>query len=168
VTGPEQPEPDHRESKDAMNTTIRSRGVAIVAAVLTGAAVLAGAAITDAKGDSEAAARFATERAELVADHRLELERQDDAATALRRKVIREARAAQRRHDKRVLRRALRKTRSNARRAAESARSEGYANGSSAGYSNGSREGFRDGLVEGSDSLTCSDDPDVTWLPFCY
>jgi Tfp pilus assembly protein PilX len=39
----------------------------------------------------------------------------------------------------------------------------GYSAGSDAGYSSG-REA---GLVAGSDQLTCSDDPDVTWLPYC-
>ena len=39
----------------------------------------------------------------------------------------------------------------------------GYSAGSSNGYSSG-----RDaGLVQGSDQLSCSDDPDVTWLPAC-
>lgn len=50
-----------------------------------------------------------------------------------------------------------------------------YKNGSSAGYSSGSADGFStgydsgavDGLIEGSDDLSCSDDPDVTWLPAC-
>lgn len=42
--------------------------------------------------------------------------------------------------------------------------SEGYGAGNSAGYSSGHEAG----LVDGSDSLTCSDDPDVTWLPACY
>jgi hypothetical protein len=39
----------------------------------------------------------------------------------------------------------------------------GYSAGSSNGYSSG-----RDaGLIQGSDQLSCSDDPDVTWLPAC-
>ena len=42
--------------------------------------------------------------------------------------------------------------------------SNGYSNGSSTGYNNGRV----DGLVQGSDSLTCSDDADVYWLPACY
>lgn len=37
-----------------------------------------------------------------------------------------------------------------------------------AGYSAGNNQGYSSGLVAGSDSLTCSDDPDVTWLPYCY
>jgi outer membrane murein-binding lipoprotein Lpp len=39
----------------------------------------------------------------------------------------------------------------------------GYGAGNSSGYSSG----VSAGLVEGSDSLTCSDDPDVDWLPYC-
>jgi hypothetical protein len=46
-----------------------------------------------------------------------------------------------------------------------------YASGHSAGYSSGNADGYTsgvdDGLTEGSDQLTCSDDPDVTWLPYC-
>jgi peptidoglycan hydrolase CwlO-like protein len=39
----------------------------------------------------------------------------------------------------------------------------GYGAGNDAGYSSGESAG----LVAGSDSLSCSDDPDVTWLPYC-
>jgi chromosome segregation ATPase len=42
--------------------------------------------------------------------------------------------------------------------------SNGYSNGSSSGYNNGRVAG----LVQGSDSLACSDDADVYWLPACY
>jgi chromosome segregation ATPase len=42
--------------------------------------------------------------------------------------------------------------------------SNGYSNGSSTGYNNGRVAG----LVQGSDSLACSDDADVYWLPACY
>jgi outer membrane murein-binding lipoprotein Lpp len=41
--------------------------------------------------------------------------------------------------------------------------SAGYSAGNNSGYSSG----VSAGLVQGSDSLTCSDDPDVTWLPYC-
>jgi hypothetical protein len=41
--------------------------------------------------------------------------------------------------------------------------SAGYSSGSSSGYSSG----VSAGLVQGSDSLTCSDDSDVYWLPAC-
>lgn len=42
-----------------------------------------------------------------------------------------------------------------------------YESGSSSGYSSGYKSGSVDGLIEGSDELSCSDDPDVTWLPAC-
>ena len=48
-----------------------------------------------------------------------------------------------------------------------SGQSDGYEAGQSAGYESGHDAGHRDGLIEGSDELTCSDDPDVTWLPPC-
>jgi septal ring factor EnvC (AmiA/AmiB activator) len=41
--------------------------------------------------------------------------------------------------------------------------SNGYSNGSSTGYNTGRVAG----LVQGSDSLACSDDADVYWLPAC-
>jgi peptidoglycan hydrolase CwlO-like protein len=37
----------------------------------------------------------------------------------------------------------------------------------SAGYSSGTNNGYSSGLYAGSDSLTCSDDATVTWLPYC-
>jgi hypothetical protein len=42
-----------------------------------------------------------------------------------------------------------------------------YGAGFSAGTNEGYSSGHTDGLVQGSDELACSDDPDVTWLPFC-
>jgi hypothetical protein len=85
------------------------------------------------------------------------------------------ATAATKRHDVRVLRRAVRKMKSAARRKIDAAykqgQSDGYSSGSAAGYSAGSDAGFSQGteagLIKGSDDLTCSDDPDVSWLPFC-
>jgi len=49
----------------------------------------------------------------------------------------------------------------------EKARSAGYSAGSSDGYSRGNEDGYDEGLTAGSDDLTCSDDPDVTWLHYC-
>jgi hypothetical protein len=45
--------------------------------------------------------------------------------------------------------------------------SSGYRDGNSAGYESGSSSGYSSGLAAGSDALTCSDDPDVYWLPAC-
>ncbi len=45
---------------------------------------------------------------------------------------------------------------------------EGYAAGSIDGYMDGSSDGFDSGMTAGSDELTCSDDPDVSWLPPCF
>jgi hypothetical protein len=42
-----------------------------------------------------------------------------------------------------------------------------YSSGYSAGNSEGYSSGVSAGLVQGSDQLTCSDDPDVYWLPAC-
>ena len=43
----------------------------------------------------------------------------------------------------------------------------GYAAGSIDGYVDGATEGYDSGMSDASDELTCSDDPDVTWLPAC-
>ena len=51
--------------------------------------------------------------------------------------------------------------------AANARASANYSAGYSAGNDSGYSSGVDAGLVEGSDSLTCSDDPDVTWLPYC-
>lgn len=44
----------------------------------------------------------------------------------------------------------------------------GFRSGQVAGYADGSADGYEDGLNDGSDQLTCSDDPDVYWLPACW
>jgi peptidoglycan hydrolase CwlO-like protein len=45
--------------------------------------------------------------------------------------------------------------------------SSGNASGYSSGYDAGNSSGYDSGLSAGSDSLTCSDDADVYWLPAC-
>jgi xanthine dehydrogenase molybdopterin-binding subunit B len=85
----------------------------------------------------------------------------------IRRKALRETRAAQKRHDARVMHRlSVKLTKLAERKSAasyQSGQSTGYASGNADGYSSGTT----DGLIEGSDDLTCSDDPDVEWLPAC-
>jgi hypothetical protein len=70
-------------------------------------------------------------------------------------------------HDRRVLRRAVRRLKKSGER--EAARS--YSNGTSVGYRSGNRDGYssgtEDGKVQASDELVCSDDTDVYWLPSC-
>lgn len=51
--------------------------------------------------------------------------------------------------------------------AREQAFDTGYSSGSSDGYSSGSTDGYSTGIHAGSDDLVCTDDPDVTWLPYC-
>jgi flagellar biosynthesis/type III secretory pathway protein FliH len=84
------------------------------------------------------------------------------AAAALKAAV-----AKQKSHDTAVLRRIVRKMKSAARRKIDAAykkgQDDGYSSGNAAGYS----AGTENGLVQGSDGLTCSDDIDVSWLPFC-
>jgi hypothetical protein len=57
----------------------------------------------------------------------------------------------------------LRKDVAAANERADANYSAGYSTGNDQGYSSGRSAG----LVAGSDSLLCSDDPDVTWLPYC-
>lgn len=91
--------------------------------------------------------------------------RQADRLTQVR--ITKAAVAEQRRHDLRVVRRVRRRL----QRSAEERSRQSYASGQSAGYSSGQVAGYqsgtRDGLRRGSDDLTCSDDPDVGWLPYC-
>lgn len=93
------------------------------------------------------------------------LTRREDAAEQAR--VVKRVREKQKRRMRVVVRRVVRKLkRSSARRAAAS-----YANGSAAGFTNGRAQGYdagtQDGAREATDQVVCSDDPDVTWLPYC-
>ena len=55
--------------------------------------------------------------------------------------------------------------------AVTAARNAGYASGSSAGFSSGHAagrdEGYGEGAHDATDEVVCSDDLDVTWLPYC-
>ena len=75
----------------------------------------------------------------------------------------------------RLIKRMRTKAERDAKKAFERGRNEGYSSGTAVGYSSGTADGyasgaadgFDDGLTEGSDELTCSDDPDIYWLPAC-
>lgn len=81
------------------------------------------------------------------------------------------AKAHQADKDARTLKKAIARERRKADRRVEqataAARSAGYSAGSADGYNEGNADGYDEGLFDGSDSLDCSDDPDVTWLPAC-
>jgi flagellar biosynthesis/type III secretory pathway protein FliH len=94
-------------------------------------------------------------------------------------------------HERHAIRKAIKAERKRAAKLAERARSEGYSSGNSAGYASGNSAGYAsgnsagyasghsDGYSEGNDDgytegnlqatthPTCSDDPDVTDLPYC-
>jgi flagellar biosynthesis/type III secretory pathway protein FliH len=86
---------------------------------------------------------------------------------------------AQKQRDAERLRRVVKRLKRKAKREVQSAfasgQSEGYSSGSAAGYSSGSSDGYEegtadgynDGLYDGSDELECSDDVNVSWLPYC-
>lgn len=76
--------------------------------------------------------------------------------------------AQQKKRYTRLIKRVRTKGKRDAQKAFERGRDQGYSSGSAAGYASGSAEGFEEGLDEGSDELTCSDDPDVYWLPPCF
>ena len=86
---------------------------------------------------------------------------------ASRRKALAESRRAQRRD----MKKRLAKVRRDLSAKAEQQAAQSFASGQSTGYESGRSEGevdgFEEGLTEGSDELTCSDDPDVYWLPAC-
>lgn len=101
-----------------------------------------------------------------------EAQRQEE----IRRKALAERKA----QDRATLQRVVKKMKRAAKRRAEQSfaagQSAGYSSGHSAGkdegeeegYVAGSVEGYEAGLTDGSDSLDCSDDPDVYWLPPCF
>lgn len=91
------------------------------------------------------------------------------AAAAIKfEKTVKKEVKKQKNRDVRTLRRVVRRYKSRLRRETKAARDAGYSSGNATGYSSGHTEGEKDGLVKGSDSLTCSDDPDVYWLPPCF
>lgn len=71
------------------------------------------------------------------------------------------------RQEKKIKKVLNKRAKKRAKKAYESGTSAGYSSGTADGYSSGYDSGAVDGLIEGSDDLTCSDDPDVTWLPAC-
>jgi hypothetical protein len=94
--------------------------------------------------------------------------RQDAATLTVR---LAAQRKAAKKDERIALRRLHKKDVKNAQQLADEARNQGFSAGDSAGYNNGYSSGHdtgvEDGLVQGSDQLTCSDDPDVYWLPPC-
>lgn len=66
-----------------------------------------------------------------------------------------------------VLRRVVRKLKRSGDRKAQLAFSNGNSSGYSSGREDGVVEGVQTGIVQASDDLTCSDDPDVGFLPYC-
>jgi hypothetical protein len=86
------------------------------------------------------------------------------------------------RHERKAVRKMRRETRKRERKRADKlageARSQGYGAGNSAGYSAGHTDGHAEGYSEGdadgyseglddASSEPCSDDPEVTSLPYC-
>jgi hypothetical protein len=106
----------------------------------------------------------------------------DDVATLVSQKVRAEDRSSDRAQAKALkeqdakyqtrVKRLNRKHLATLKEQKDSAYQDGQSTGYTSGYSSGNTEGFSQGhetgLVDGSDSLDCSDDPDVYWLPACY
>ena len=98
----------------------------------------------------------------------------DDAVSAtteeqegIRRKALAESRRAQRREMKQQLARVRRKLAEKAEQQAAQSFASGQSTGYEDGRTDGEVQGYEEGLTEGSDDLTCSDDPDIYWLPAC-
>ena len=106
-------------------------------------------------------------RATIASEVREAVDRTMREQILLRRKVIREVRADQKKKDRAL----MRQMRGKLQKAAEERAAASYASGQSTGYSAGSADGYDegsvDGAIEASDDLDCSDDPDVGWLPYC-
>jgi hypothetical protein len=139
----------------------------LVAAVLFVSGLLVGQSLrmsdAEAANQRNAAVSAAVVRTERDTERTVVAEQE-----GIRRKAIREARTAQKKHDRTVMRQLRRKLAKSADRQAEQSFASGQSTGYSSGHAEGSEEGYETGLTDGSDDLTCSDDPDVYWLPACY
>jgi flagellar biosynthesis/type III secretory pathway protein FliH len=86
-------------------------------------------------------------------------------------RALQDQRAELTREHQKSVKRLNRKHRATLEKQKQAAYQEGQSVGYGSGYSSGNTEGFTEGhesgLEDGSDSLTCSDDPDVSWLPYC-
>lgn len=90
-------------------------------------------------------------------------------------RIMARAEERMKKQHRKVIRRVVRKLKRSGDRKAEqsysSGQSVGRAAGSREGFASGSAAGFASGTEEGmfraSDDLSCSDDPDVAWLPYC-
>ena len=85
----------------------------------------------------------------------------------IRRKALAESRRAQQREMKDQLAKVRRKLTEKAEQQAAQSFASGQSTGYEDGRTDGEVEGFEEGLTAGSDDLTCSDDPDIYWLPAC-
>lgn len=118
----------------------------------------------------------ADERDQMRAQFASDIEAAAERAAAEKKEAVRAAMAEQKKRYTRLIKRARTKAKRDAKKAFERGRDQGYSSGSAAGYASGSAdgyasgsvEGFEEGLDEGSDELSCSDDPDVYWLPPCF
>lgn len=137
--------------------------VLVAAGVVVAIAVVA-ATFLIGQGTRKSDAQVASERQAAVAAA-VASTRQADRLVQVR--LTTAAVAEQQRHDTRIVRRVRRRL----QRSAEERSRQSYASGQSAGYTSGQAAGYQsgtqDGLRRGSDDLTCSDDPDVGWLPYC-
>lgn len=144
----------------------RAAWVVPVVAVLAALAVvgLIAGAFLIGQGTRKSDEQVAKEKRAAVAAAVLATQRADAAE---QKRVVKRVREKQKRRTRVVVRRVVRKLKKSSERKAQ----QSYASGSAQGYSNGRQEGYDAGTVDGAtkatDQVTCSDDPDVTWLPFC-
>jgi hypothetical protein len=149
----------------------RTTATALIACLITALVVGAAGFVVNAQSRSGLRSDFRAEKHALAVSAHNELVRHDQVAAAERTAAIQATKLSM----KKRMKRALAKAAKAAQKKADEARQQGYTNGSRDGYNNGSANGYRDGsqdgyndgLTDGSDDLTCSDDPDVTWLPYC-
>lgn len=160
---PVAPDQVHKKDASAGASTRRrpSKRQALTAlAVLVLSAGLLTAAFFVGQGTRKSDEQIRAEKQAAVAAKVLATRRTDRAEM---KKAITETK----RRNRTVVRRVVKKWKKVADRKAK----ESYASGSSAGYSSGQQSGYaagtENGLTKGSDDLTCSDDPDVYWLPAC-
>lgn len=136
------------------------RGLLTGLAVLVGLGLLAGAFFlgqSTRKPDTQVTA-------EKVAAVDAAVDRTRTADRKVRLKAVKSAVERTKKRNRTVIRRVVRKLKKSGDKKAAAS----YAAGNSSGYSSGYDTGEQDGLTKATDGVTCSDDKDVTWLPYCY
>jgi hypothetical protein len=160
-----------------MHVHIAKRSALLIAGAILAVAIMLGAGkvyanTTANTARSDTTVRMTHEREAAVTKALAAQKKTMDAERIERvRTAAKEARASQKKRDRAVLRRVVGAQVDRRERETSAAQQSGFSSGSAAGFSSGHQEGqeegYEDGAQEATDQVTCSDDPDVGWLPYC-